>query len=169
VSPLRSALWSGTSSDDTERERRDPMKLHGPPKPPTCHYHADRKVRGELVDSAVVYGGRSFGPIWMCPEPGCGAYVGIHANSATFAPKGTLANAETREARKRAHAAFDGLWKGGLMPRTEAYALLAAFMGVEPKRCHIGYMNPAECAQVLAFVKAWRAERTCHEESRFHE
>lgn len=125
-------------------------------KAPTCPYHPE-KVKAVLCDSSVIYG-HSYGPIWMCPVRGCRAYVGVHKGSSDNAPKGTLANRETRKARKAAHAAFDPLWKDGAMRRGDAYAELAAFMGVDAKRCHIGYMNPQECERVVAFVQSRNAQ-----------
>lgn len=63
----------------------------------------------DFVDSSVVYHGRSFGMIYLCPN--CGAYVGVHKGSDK--PLGRLANSELRNWKKAAHAAFDPLWKYG--------------------------------------------------------
>ncbi len=105
----------------------------------------------ELVDSAEVYGGRSYGPIYLCRA--CMAYVGVHPG--TLRPLGMLANAELRELRKQAHAAFDTLWKSadgqrhGAMRRSDAYNWLSAKLGVKVEDCHIGHFDVARCKQVI--------------------
>lgn len=107
-----------------------------------------------LADSKEVYG-KSYGPIWICRD--CNAYVGCHRG--TCRPLGTLANEETREARKRAHAAFDPLWRGKFMGRNQAYRALAKKLGIEKKDCHIGMLDAETCRRVVAVVADIRAER----------
>ena len=81
----------------------------------------------ELKDSAVVYHGRSYGPIYLCSRwPECDAYVGVHKG--TERPLGRLANAELREWKKRAHAAIDDLWKPGRYSRHKVYAIVSDMM-----------------------------------------
>lgn len=55
----------------------------------------------DLIDSAEIYGGVSYGMIYICRD--CNAYVGCH--SGTSIAKGRLANAELRAAKKK-HIAF---------------------------------------------------------------
>jgi len=55
--------------------------------------------------------------IYLCRS--CDAYVGVHKG--TDKPKGRLANAELREYKKKAHSAFDPLWRFGGMMRRQAY------------------------------------------------
>lgn len=50
----------------------------------------------------------------------CNAYVGCH--DGTTVALGPVANMTLRNIRKRAHAAFDPIWKDGLMTRKGAYA-----------------------------------------------
>lgn len=101
-----------------------------------------------MVDSSIVYR-RSYGPIYWC-DP-CDAYVGVHAG--TDKPKGTLAKAPLRQARKQAHAAFDPLWiRPGIdksKRRGEVYRALAAVLGMPGEECHIGEMNEFQCASVV--------------------
>jgi zinc-finger-containing domain len=85
---------------------------------------------------------------WSCGP--CNAYVGTHAKSGE--PLGTLANAETRSARMKAHAAFDPLWKSGAMTRTKAYQWLSKATGIPKATCHISMMNPDQCRKVVAAV-----------------
>ena len=82
-------------------------------------------AKAELRDSSVVYKGRNFGLVYVCSNfPKCDSYVGVHKG--TNRPKGTLADRNTRDARMRAHAAFDQIWKNGRMGRSKAYRLLAS-------------------------------------------
>ena len=103
----------------------------------------------ELVDSAEVYGGRSYGNVWLCRR--CDAYVGCHAG--TDEPLGTLADAETRHWRKRAHASFDPLWRGDGMTRAEAYRWLAGRLGVHPNDCHVGLFDVETCKRVVELCR----------------
>jgi hypothetical protein len=99
-----------------------------------------------------------YGPIWTCPP--CGAWVGCHPG--TQKALGGLANAELRAWKIKAHAAFDPLWQGKIRrdkcskskARRAGYAWLAAQLGIEFKRCHIGYMNLDECQKVVAICMA---------------
>lgn len=79
-------------------------------------------------------------------EP-CGAHVGCHPG--TTKPLGRLANAELRKAKSAAHAAFDPLWKQGLMSRTKAYKWLSDALQIKPQDCHIGMMDVADCRRVV--------------------
>lgn len=113
-----------------------------------CDYCGDPAT---LEDSSVVYGGRSFGKIWHCRH--CRAWVGVHKNSARFAPLGRLANAELRVWKQRAHAVLDPLWKRGpsrIGTREEVYALASKFMGYS---IHIGQLNVEECQRLIVMLE----------------
>jgi len=113
----------------------------------TCPYcQKDAK----LVDSIVIYKTRSYGMIWLC-EP-CGAYVGVHKNNVHHAPLGTLANAELRRARNQAHQAFDPLWMGNLMHRSQAYGWLAWVLGIPKRDAHIAMFDKDQCERVCHAV-----------------
>jgi hypothetical protein len=101
-----------------------------------------------LEDSAIIYS-RSYGMIWDCRP--CDAYVGTHKGSKDHAPLGRLADRELREWKKRAHAAFDPLWKSGRITRPEAYKHLQELMGMTADQAHIGKFDVAEC---MALVEA---------------
>jgi len=88
--------------------------------------------------------------IWRC-QP-CKARVGCHPG--TQVPLGRLANAELREAKQAAHAAFDPVWKDGHMKRGQAYSWLAERLGIHGKDCHIGMMNEEQCRRVVELCKA---------------
>lgn len=129
-----------------------PMKV----RCPYCGEYA------EFVDSAEVYG-RSYGMIYLCRP--CDARVGVH--NGTEKPFGTLANAELRALRKRAHAAFDPIWEQDLIaditsiapqkkPRTRAYWWLAFELGIPAANCHIGSMNEEQCRKLIDICKEAR-------------
>ena len=102
------------------------------------------------VDSAKVYHGRSYGLIWICTRyPECDSFVGCHGQ--TERPLGTLADKETREARKAAHSAFDKLWDGSVIfrSRKEAYAWLCRAMGVPVEQAHIAMMDVGDCYRLI--------------------
>lgn len=121
---------------------------------PYCNVPAD------FVDSSVIYK-RSYGMIYLCSNfPECDAYVGVH--NGTAKPLGKMANRELREARKKAHAAFDPLWQEKLIitqknnrhysksrARNEMYAWLANELGIPKARCHIAMFDVETCKQVV--------------------
>lgn len=98
--------------------------------------------KSELVDSSVIYG-RSYGLIYLCKP--CDAYVGVHKG--TTKPLGILANAELREWKKKAHAAFDPLWENGKYTRKKAYRILADKLGEE--EVHIGESDVDKCKKII--------------------
>ena len=64
-----------------------------------------------------------------------------------------VAFADVAVMRTLAHDAFDPLWERGRMTRREAYEVLAKHMGMHPKRCHIRYFTPEQCAKVVEFME----------------
>lgn len=118
-------------------------KLPRPTKCPKCHGEA------KLVSNAKFYAGREFGwPLaYACR---CGARIGCHPN--TTIPLGIMADQITLDARKQAHAVFDPLWRDkGPGARRRAYSALEKAMGVE--KAHIGWMNAAQCMQVVEICR----------------
>lgn len=106
-----------------------------------------------LVDSKEVYG-KSYGMIWMCHP--CQAWVGVHKNDGQNRPLGTLANAETRHARRMAHARFDPIWQARLdggksknKVRNEVYRWLAGHLGTPVEQCHIAMFDLPTCVRVI--------------------
>jgi hypothetical protein len=93
------------------------------------------KLAGPVMGSAIFDNRRDMDDkiFFLCV---CGAYCGSHQGSGT--PLGKPAGPKTRLARRNAHYDFDRIWKGGLMGRNEAYAWLAARLGIDPFHCHIG-------------------------------
>lgn len=104
----------------------------------------------EYVDSAEIYNGTSYGMIYLCRP--CRAYVGVHKG--TNRPLGRLADAQLRYWKKKAHDAFDPIWKYGNPHggRNGAYAWLAKQMGLPKEKTHIGMFDVEQCKQVIDIV-----------------
>ncbi len=83
----------------------------------------------------------------------CGASVGCHPRSDR--PLGNTADAKTKKARNRAHAAFDPIWRNGYKKRAVAYAWLAKQLGIEKVDCHIALFDADMCAQVVRHAEAF--------------
>lgn len=113
------------------------------------------KKETELVDSKVVYG-VSYGMIYLCKC--CGSYVGTHSDGITS--KGSIANKELRELRKQAHAAFDKIWKEGLLPRSNAYAWLSRTMNIDRDLTHIGMFKMRQCKECIEVSKEFYKTHT---------
>lgn len=110
-----------------------------------------------LVDSAIVYEGRSYGQIWYCK--GCQAWVGCHKGTST--PLGRLANAELRKLKRIAHAEFDPLWRGKTrFTRRMAYKWLAEEMGLPEDQTHIGMFDEEQCRKCIEICKQAKGRKT---------
>jgi hypothetical protein len=107
----------------------------------------------KLVDSKEVYG-KSYGMIYLCKP--CDAWVGVHKNTRDHVPLGLLANAELREWKKLAHAAFDPLWNTGNMSRSKAYRRLAETLG--RKKIHIGQSDIEMCMKIIMAANDLRGQ-----------
>lgn len=120
-----------------------------------------KTTKADLVTGDVVYPHRADLAalyFWLCPD--CGAFVGTHKNSEEHKPLGTLADKATRNARKRAHAVFDPMWKDGHMgSRVSAYAWLQDVLGLSKQACHISKFDEETCARVTQEVVRWMQER----------
>ena len=74
----------------------------------------------------------------------------------------TPADQETRNARKKAHTAFDFLWKGQKSKRGYYYGQLKEYLGIEPKDNHIGMFDIEMCNKVIQFVKEQKGQDRWH-------
>jgi hypothetical protein len=106
---------------------------------PYCH------AKTQYVDSIAIYG-KSYGMIYWCKP--CDAYCGVHKDTPKKA-LGRIANAELREWKKKAHAAFDPLWKSSYMNRHRAYKWLSDTLGIPPQYTHIGMFGVETCKKVV--------------------
>jgi len=109
------------------------------------------------VDNAIIYNGKRYGHgIAYCCEnfPACDSYVGSHKDGT---PLGSVAGKVVREARKKAHAELDLLWRGqGSSKRQSVYAKMANYMGIPRREAHIGMFDETQCESVLHFVKDYK-------------
>jgi len=75
-------------------------------------------------------------------------------------PLGTPADSSTREARTKAHAAFDPLWETKVFPnRSRAYTWLAKQLRIHPMACHMGLFDRDTCERVVAICSEYTAQR----------
>lgn len=92
-----------------------------------------------------------FGKFYGCSGwPDCTGTHGAHPDGR---PLGKPATAETKQARIRAHAAFDRLWKDGGMSRREAYSWMRRAMGVPGRECHISMFDLSQCEALVRLVE----------------
>lgn len=125
------------------------------PIPTSCPF-CSRNV--ELVRNDVIYG-KQYGdwPYAYRCQP-CDAYVGLHPH--TDLPLGTLADSQTRKARKH-KSRFIRLvktrFKGN---RSAAYAWLATELGLEVRLCHWGLFTAEQCQHALGAIQS--LERSEH-------
>jgi hypothetical protein len=101
--------------------------------------------------SEFIYG-KDYGAVYACANyPKCDSFVSCHKDSNI--EKGSLANSELRELRKKCHKLFDPLWKGGQKKRTQAYGILAHSLGISIENCHIGYFDVDMCNRLIKLFK----------------
>lgn len=84
---------------------------------------------------------------------GCSNYPkckGTHGAHPDGKPLGTPATRETKDARIRAHAAFDGLRKLMGWKRNDSYQWLADRLAIPRADCHIAMFDLETCARVVA-------------------
>lgn len=91
-----------------------------------------------------------FGKFWGCSEWSVTRCKGsVSAHQATGEPMGTPARQEVKEARKRAHRAFDELWTSGRMSRKHAYQWMQKVMKLSKREAHIANFGLAQCQQLI--------------------
>jgi ssDNA-binding Zn-finger/Zn-ribbon topoisomerase 1 len=92
---------------------------------------------------------------WGCTRyPQC---QGIHGAHPDGRPLGTPADKPTKQARIRAHAAFDEVWKSGAMSRGQAYGFMRDLMGMTEDEAHIGKFTAEQCETLIERLAAARA------------
>ena len=96
-----------------------------------------------------------FGKFLGCRQfPTCKGTHSVHQD--TGQPMGTPADKATKEARIKAHASFDTLWKSGVLTRQQAYKWMRQTMGLDGKTGHIGAFTKEQCVRLIALVEASR-------------
>jgi hypothetical protein len=102
-------------------------------------------------DGEMVLRNSRYGLFYGCTKfPNCRAAHGAHPDGR---PLGVPADKETKQARIRAHDAFDTLWKSGLMKRGEAYRWMQDAMGMSEDEAHIGRFGSEQCELLIQKVK----------------
>ena len=120
---------------------------HPTPVPERCTYCTGRVV---VANNSTIYG-RPFGNYpWVLKCIDCDSYVGLHPD--TNIPLGTMANKETREARKEAKKIFYTFLHDEKMSRTAGYKWLADQMGLTDAECHFGLFTVEQCEQVMEIL-----------------
>lgn len=111
--------------------------------PTTCHCGGVVKVKHHSEIYGKPYGDWPW--MYVCENGNCRASVGMHPQ--TDLPLGTLADAQTRGARRAAKQAF--LEVHGHLDKSEAYALLANILGIPKRECHFGWFDKHQCRRVI--------------------
>lgn len=95
---------------------------------------------------------------WGCSRwPDCDCVHGAHPDGK---PLGIPADDATKQARIKAHAAFDRLWKpelGGQLRRKEAYRVMRELMGMTNDEAHIGRFDTPQCETLIEKVNDYVA------------
>lgn len=112
----------------------------------------------KIVGNEAIYGRPCGLWPWALLCSGGESYVGLHPFTAI--PLGTLADARTREARKRAKDIFNPLWQSGRMSRHQAYALLAGRLGIDVASCHIGWFDEQQCERAISVLSIREQQRS---------
>lgn len=91
-----------------------------------------------------------YGYFYACNRwPACNGTLPANKDGS---PHGKPRKKSLQRARKRAHAAFDPMWKEGLVKRSVAYLWLQEVMGMEPEEAHMVAMTEEQCAKVERMV-----------------
>lgn len=119
-----------------------------------CPYcKSGTKLMSELQVYGKTYSNRI---MHVCKNyPVCDAYVGSHENGISL---GRLANKSLRIMKKRAHQAFDKLWKDKYLDRKEAYYLLSEHLNIPKDYTHIGMFSELTCKKVIQWSNEQLAE-----------
>ena len=105
-----------------------------------------------IVKGNKVYGsGYEHLDLYQCET--CLALVGMHTDEENKkAPKGLLADSDTRQMRKRCHEVFDPMWKQERKTRSEAYKYLSVIMGVPMSMAHFACFDYEMCRRFIELM-----------------
>lgn len=121
--------------------RKATARVPDPMPAPTVHETCGGPVG--IAHHSEVYGREYHDWPWLYRCTNCDAQVGMHPF--TNIPLGTLADKALRNERKACKQPFEMLWQHGRMGRAEAYAALAAHLGIDVSACHFGLFDAAQC------------------------
>lgn len=113
-----------------------------------------------LCGSPMLLRRGQFGEFYGCVRwPECD---GIQKLGRDGAPRGPVTDKATRELRIKGHERFDRLWQVWGLRRGDAYARLAAKLGIEKDDCHFGLFDAALCAKATGVVEDLEREEMLH-------
>lgn len=94
---------------------------------------------------------------WQCSRaPACRGCLGAHPSGA---PHGTPADYDTRQARKRAHIAFDAAADARGLDVKARYRWLQELTGLSMKAAHIAKFSREECEALIERIALLEAVR----------
>jgi hypothetical protein len=135
--------------------RKQVSRVKNPlPAPGACPYCAGAV---QIVSNSLIYGREVGEWPWAYRCEGCGASVGMHPF--TNIPLGTLADARTRVARRRAKAEFTWMYERVGMTRSDAYVWLARQLARPVGETHIAWFDEATCQRVVEVIRAQACEQ----------
>lgn len=107
-----------------------------------------------LTDSSEVYGGKSYGLIYICTK--CKAYVGVHKG--TTKPLGTPASKKLRTLRIQVHTYLDELWSHSpnskkSKNRKNTYKWLSEKMNIPKEKTHVGMFTESQCIEAIEILR----------------
>ncbi|MDX7766138.1 zinc-finger-containing protein [Aeromonas caviae] len=106
----------------------------------------------ELVSKQVVYpAAPAKTMIYRCNRDACDSY--ISCREGTDIAIGSVANRDTRLARREAHASINTLIDSGRMNKHEAYAWMQHLLSLPYTRRGIGWLDEHECKVVVREVR----------------
>lgn len=89
-------------------------------------------------------------PFYGCARyPECKGTLGAHKDGS---PLGRPTDQAGREARKRAHAAFDQIWKDKVLDRSKCYEWMQTAMGLPKSEAHIAMLTREQCERLIELV-----------------
>ena len=112
---------------------------------------ADLDVKCGECGAPMVLRPSRFGLFYGCSTyPICKGTHGAHPDGK---PLGIPANKATKEARMRAHDAFDKIWQSGMVDRKGAYAMMRRELGFTDDTGHIGRFTIEECERLVKWAE----------------
>ena len=146
--------YTGRTKTPQNPSKTAVSKVKNPlPVPETCHYCGGKVV---ILGNEVIYGIPYGKWPWMCLCVKCKSYVGLHPF--TGIPLGTLANKETREARKLAKDALNSIKDYLQIDRSETYQWLSEKLNLPVEETHVGWFDVLQCNRVIEIYNELKGE-----------
>ena len=91
---------------------------------------------------------------WQIVCPTCGEQLEIYAEEDLM----RLYELERKEWQRKGHAAFDPIWKSGIVDRGLAYSWLARELGIEYADCHFAEMSIPQLKRAVEVCELAKAK-----------